>query len=134
VKETTHRLDLRLLPERLAICRLTATDAIPDWISHRRPEGGFLSITRTPDELSLVCSESLVPAGVTAQRGWRGLAVRGPIDFEETGVLLSLAAPLAASRVSIFAVSTYDTDYLLVRAGDLGLAVDLLRQAGHRIA
>ncbi len=133
MKEASRRLDLCLLPQRLAICRLDATDAIPDWISHRRQEGGFLSITHTPDELSLVCSESLVPAGIIAQRGWRGLAVRGPIDFQETGVLVSLAAPLAASQVSIFVVSTYDTDYLLVPADDLGLAVDVLRQAGHRI-
>ena len=124
-----HVLELRLLPERLAVARLGSEASVPDWAFGE----GFYSVTRTPDELSLVCSEHLVPEGQIAERGWRGLAVRGPIAFQETGVLLSLAAPLAAAGVSIFALSTYDTDYLLVREKALGLTVDVLRQAGHKI-
>ena len=93
-----------------------------------------MAIVRTAEELSIVCAEQAVPAGVTCQRGWRGLKVAGPLDFALTGVLASLAGPLAEAGVSIFAISTYDTDYLFVREEQLGTAIDALRRAGFAIA
>jgi hypothetical protein len=120
---------LDLLPGSYAICRLDATAAVPSWAT--RP--GFSSITRTADELSIVCATDAVPDAVHAQRGYRGLAVRGPLDFSVVGIVASLAGALAAAAISIFVVSTHDTDYLFVRDADLGRAVATLRDAGHAV-
>ena len=118
---------LTILPETLAVCRLGADDALPPWL----PARGFVSVTRTADELSVVCVEDAVPEGVRAERGWRCLAVAGPLDFGLTGVLASIAAPLADAQISIFAISTFDTDYVLVKAEKLDEAAEALRRAGH---
>ena len=91
-------------------------------------------MTRTASELSIVCRDASVPASVTANRGWRAIAVDGTLDFALTGVLAALAAPLAAAGVSIFAMSTYDTDYVLVKQDTLDDAVAALRAAGHRFS
>jgi hypothetical protein len=96
--------------------------------------GKFFSVTRTPAELSAVCDVAALPSGVKAEAPWSMLAVRGPLDFSITGVLAGLATPLAAAGISIFAISTYDTDYVLVRNDDLDRAVRALRDAGHNIA
>jgi len=93
----------------------------------------FLSITRTADELSIVSLIDAVPAGAPAETGWRCLQVVGPLSFELTGVVASLSVPLAEARVPIFVVSTYDTDYLLIRSHDLDRACATLRDAGHVI-
>lgn len=123
-------LTLAVVPGRWAVCRLDPQAGMPDWALG----GDFFSITRTTDELSIVCSEAGVPEGVQGERGWAGLKVEGPLDFSLTGVLASLAQPLAEAGISIFAVSTYDTDYLLVKAGALERAVAVLAQAGFEIA
>lgn len=94
----------------------------------------FFSITKTDSELSVVCQESAIPADIIAERGRRVLRVEGPLDFSLTGILASLAAPLATAQVSIFALSTYDTDYLLIAASDLDRAIPALEQAGHTIS
>jgi len=120
---------LDLLPGSYAICRLDATADVPSWAA--RP--GFSSITRTAEELSIVCATDAVPDGIHAQRGYRGLAVRGPLDFSLVGIVASLAVALAAASISIFVVSTHDTDYLFVRDADLGRAVATLRDAGHAV-
>jgi hypothetical protein len=91
-------------------------------------------VTRTPDELSIVCAAGAVPDGSRSERGWRALRVAGPLDFSLTGVLVSLLAPLADAAVPAFAVSTHDTDYLLVKEESLARAADALRRAGHRLA
>ena len=117
---------LRLLPQHLAICRLPASDPIPSWAS-----GSILSITRTESELSIVSEASTVPLDVQTVSGWRALRVEGVLDFSLTGVLASLAQPLAAAGVSIFAISTYDTDYILVRETDVPTAIEALSSAGH---
>jgi hypothetical protein len=120
---------LVLLDGEFAVARLPGDEATPAWAA----EGSLSSVTRTAEELSVVCAASAVPAGVRAERGWRCLRVAGRLDFSLTGVLASIAAPLAAAEVSIFAVSTYDTDYVLVREESLGAAVDRLRVAGHEV-
>jgi hypothetical protein len=96
-------------------------------------QGDFVSVTRTPTELSAVCAADAVPAGTVSEGPWRMFAVRGPLDFGLTGVMASLASPLADAAVSMFAISTYDTDYVLVRAGDVERAAQAFRNAGHRV-
>ena len=123
-------LDLDVLPGAFAICRWPAREPLPDWLN----QGGFVSVTRTPTELSAVCAAEAVPAGTVCEGPWRMFAVRGPLDFALTGVLASLATPLADAAITIFAVSTYDTDYVLVRVVDFGRAVEALTNAGHRVA
>ena len=93
----------------------------------------FLSITRTADELSIVSPVAAVSAGVTAEAGWRCLQVVGPLSFELTGVVASLSVPLAGAGIPIFVVSTYDTDYLMVRSHDLELTCSTLGEEGHLI-
>jgi hypothetical protein len=123
-------LVLSLLPGGFAVCRLPAAAPIPRWVSR---SSGFFALIRTPGELCAVCAEMEVPETVQAEGGWRLLQVHGPLDFSLVGVLASLALPLAQAGVSIFALSTYDTDYLLVRQADLERAAQALAQAGHRL-
>ena len=121
---------MRILPLAglYAIARLEAGDAVPEW-----PRGAFLSITRTEEELSIVCDESSVPDGVRSDRGWRCLVVKGPIPFETVGVAASIAAPLAAAGISLFLVATFDTDYVLVKQETYERACLALRDAGHDV-
>ena len=122
-------LKLTLAPERLTVCRLAPTAPIPPL-----PLGGALvALTLTPDELSLVLPEDAAPADALIEAGWRAMRVAGPLDFSLTGVLASLAEPLSQAGISIFAISTYDTDYLLVREATLVAALSALRAAGHTI-
>ncbi len=122
-------LELELMPWRLAVCRLPAGAPEPEW----GRQGEFYSLTRTPKELSLVCSQEAVPAGVRHQGGWRALRVRGVLEFSLTGVLASLAEPLARAGISLFALSTHDTDYLLVQEESLPGAREALESWGHRV-
>ena len=108
-----------------AVCRLDPSADLPSW-----PRGPFVSITRTPDELSIVCDESSVPNDVRAERAWRALRVEGPIPFEVTGVAAAITAPLAAAGISVFLIATFDTDYLLVKGEVFGRAVEVLRASG----
>jgi hypothetical protein len=93
----------------------------------------FFSMTRTAAELSIVAPANRMPAGVPAQAGWACLEVQGPLSFELTGILAGISAPLAATAVPLFAISTFDTDYVLVRTADLERAVEALEGAGHRV-
>lgn len=122
-------LSLRVLADHLAVCRLPASSDVPPWAVAAR----FFSITRTADEMSVVCPEDSVPKGVESETGWRALQVEGPLDFSLTGVLASLAGPLAEAGVPIFALSTFETDVLLVKAERLEAAIETLRRAGHRV-
>jgi uncharacterized protein len=121
--------DLTVLGERLSICRLNAGEEIPAWATG----GPFFSVTLTRDELSVVCPEDVVPESISRARGWRALKLEGPFDLSIVGILASVASPLAEAGASIFAVSTFDTDYVLVREEQLDLAVDTLRASGHRV-
>ena len=120
---------LEVLPGGFAICRLEASSEVPEWAAG----GPFASVTRTADELSIVCEEGGVPPDVKHDGGWRCLRLVGPFDLNLTGVLASLLQPLAEAGVSIFAVSTFDTDYVLVRGSQLETAIAALRQAGHHV-
>jgi len=123
-------LTLELVAGSYAVCRLGAAEPVPAWAAG----GPFVSITRTDAELSVVCPQEAVPAAVLAERGFCCLRVAGPLGFGMTGVLASLSGPLASSGVSIFVVSTYDTDYLMVQERDLERAVDALTRAGHCVS
>jgi hypothetical protein len=125
------RLTIRVHPGELAVARLGPDEEIPPWIPNRPV--GFLSLTLTPTECSIVCPADRVPDDVRAERGWRVLEVEGPLPFELTGVLASIAGPLAKAGVNLFVVSTFDTDYVLVPGGLLDRAVEVLTCAGHLV-
>lgn len=120
---------LTVLPDRLTVCRLEPDQPVPDWAQR----GGFYSITRTDEELSIVCREENAPENIRCERGWRALTLEGPLDFSLVGVLSSLLVPLAEQGISIFALSTYDTDTILVKAEHLTEAVNTLCDAGHSV-
>ena len=123
-------LELDIMPLELAVCRMGPDAVLP--LSILAAE--FVSLTRTRDELSLVLPAELAPGGAETEPGWAALYVKGPLEFSLTGILASLAAPLAEAGVGIFALSTYDTDYLLVKKESLEDAVAALEGAGHRVA
>jgi uncharacterized protein len=128
-------LALLVLPGELAVARLAPDAPMPPWASLAPgTPGGFRAVVRTAAELSVVCPASDVPGGVRAERGWRALVVAGPLDLALTGILAGIATVLADAGVAIFAVATYDTDYVLVRAGRLADAVAALRAAGYDVA
>jgi hypothetical protein len=124
---TPHHLTL--LPGTFAICRLEADAAVPGWAT----TGSFFSLTRTTDELSVVCDQSVVPDAVRSERDWRCLKLAGPTPFTTVGVLASLVHPLADAGISVFAISTFDTDHVLVKEESFEMAVAALLQAGHTV-
>jgi uncharacterized protein len=123
-------MHLSVLPGTYAICRLAQGAPIPEWAWR----GRFFTITRTEDELSIVCEQSQVPAGIHAELEWRGIKLHGPIAFATTGVIASLTKPLAEAKISVSVIATYDTDYLFVKADSLERAIAALTGAGHMIA
>ena len=116
-------ITLEWLPGRYAVCRFDPSASIPSWALDR---GGFVSITRSERELSIVAAEALVPAEVTAERGWAVMRVVGQLDFSVVGVLATLTTALAKAKISCFAISTYDTDYILVKQQDADDAAEAL--------
>ena len=123
------KLTLSVLEGRFAVCRLEPTEGLPEWAAR----GEIFSMTRALGELSIVCAEQNVPPGVVHETGWACLGVHGPLDFALCGVLASLATPLADAGVPLFALSTHDTDYVLVKHDDLERALDALTGHGHAI-
>ena len=119
---------LKVLPAMFAVCRLESEAPVPDWAT-----GEVASITRTPDELSIVCRQDNVPQNIRSETGGRCFQVVGPLEFSMVGVIASITGPLASANISVFVVSTFDTDYLLVKEADLGAAVASLTSAGHPI-
>jgi hypothetical protein len=126
---SSHRLRLLRVPGRLAVCRLSPADVVPSWANGP----GFVSITRTGDELSIVCAEVVVPQDTECMRGYVAMRVEGTLAPELVGVLVSLATPLADAGIPILAIGTHDTDYVLVREADLERAVGALQHAGHEV-
>ena len=121
--------ELSLLAETFTICRLAPVAVVPEWATR----GQFFSITRTSDELSVIAETALVPERLRTDVSWRALKVQGPFDFSEVGVLAALVGPLATAAVSVFTISTFETDYLLVQRIQLREAVAGLRNAGHTV-
>jgi len=127
------RLAIDVRPGDYAVVRLPADAAVPAELFE--PGDGFVSVTRTPEELSVICPAGREPGGATAaEDGWRLLSVRGPLEFTLTGIIAALASELAAAGVALFSMSTFDTDHILVRAADLEHAVTALRESGHEVA
>jgi hypothetical protein len=124
-----RKLSLKLLPERMAVCRFEPTAPLPGWIG----ESGFYSLTRTEAELTLVCPETHLAPGTISETGWRCFKVQGLLDFSEIGIILSLTRPLAENGVAVFVMSTFDTDYFMVKEKDLAKAIDALTAEGHQI-
>jgi uncharacterized protein len=122
-------LDLTMLPDELAVCRLPTGSAMPD----RTVSGELTSMSWTAEETSVVCSTADAPAGVQADTGWRAFVVAGPFAFTLTGILVAIAVPLAQAGFGIFAVSTYETDYVLVKDSALAEAAAALRAVGHSV-
>ncbi|MEM7048645.1 MAG: ACT domain-containing protein [Acidobacteriota bacterium] len=123
-------LHLTLIPGRWAACRLPASAEIPDWATRSTV---FWNLTRTRDELSILCPEEDVPPEIRHQGNWCLLRFEGPFEFSATGVLASVADPLAAAGVSLLAIATYDTDYVFLPGDDLEKALAALADAGHHI-
>lgn len=120
-----HKLTLSVLKNKLAICKLAPQENLPTWLTLKNAE--FIAITKTAEELSIVCDQTIVPENIeNIVREWRALKVEGPLDFSLTGILSFLLEPLAKQKISIFAVSTYDTDYILVQEGNLTGAIEAL--------
>jgi hypothetical protein len=131
IPEAEKRIELRFrrLPGQFAITRLGANSSVPAWAL----SGEFSSITRTRDELSVVCAAENVVPGTDSQSGWICFKLEGPFPFSQTGILAAFINPLSHNGVPIFAVSTFDTDYVLIQDRFLGVAEDLLRNAGHEL-
>ena len=123
------QLTLKVLPDRLSVCRLAPDADLPTWCAG----AGLRCACWTEHETSIVCATSSVPTDVLAEHGWRALAVAGPLDFALTGILASLVEPLARTGISVFALSTFDTDYVLVRSADMERACEALASEGHVI-
>jgi len=122
-------VDLAVMSQELAVCRLEEHDRVPDWAWR----GELVSITRARGELSIVCAAGAVPEGIKAERGWRALVVTTPMDFTVTGVAAALTTPLAQAGVSVLPIATYDTDYFLVKDDQLADAIEALLGAGHQL-
>jgi hypothetical protein len=123
------QLRFTIIPGQFAVCRLDPEATIPDWAVS---PSNLMVIARTSDELSIVCLADNVPFATKAERGWLCLQLIGPFPFSMTGVLASFIAPLAANHVSIFAIATFDTDYVLVKEESRELALSSLQAAGHQ--
>lgn len=121
-------LQLHLLEGSLAICRLAPDAPIADWMA-----GPFFSLTRTPDETSVLCSETSIPPSVRCEPGWRALQIQGPFPFDAVGILAAVLEPLRRAHLPILAISTFDTDYVMVRQPMLEQAIEVLEAAGHEI-
>jgi len=127
--KTAPKLTFIILREIFAICRLDKDAPIPDWAF----QGGLFSVTRTKDELSIVCPLINVPKGIICNQGWSCLKIKGPLDLSSTGIISSITATLERENISLFSISTYDTDYVMVKEKDLEKAIFALTEGGHRI-
>lgn len=129
-------LTLHVLPGEFAVCRLPGDAAVPTW-AHLSATGPgappFVSVTRVGSELSVVLPAALAPADAHAERGWRCLGIRGPLEFSLVGVVAGISGALAGAGLSLFVVSTFDTDYILVRAAKLNEAISALASAGYSV-
>jgi uncharacterized protein len=127
-----HKLKYRILPQALCVCRVAPETPSPAW-AHR---GEFSCVVRTPEETSIVCVEDVVPPdqeGIAVESGWVAFELEGPFPFTMTGVLAAFVQPLAEASVPVFAISTFDTDYVLIKSEDRKQALTALGEAGHQL-
>ncbi len=124
-----HSLPLEVLPGTLAICRLPVDAPVPGWVDG----ADFCTISRTREELSITIDQRLVPAGVRSEQAYCAIRVAGVLPPDLIGIVVSIGAPLAEVGLPIFAISTFDTDYILIRSGDMDKALAALRSAGHQV-
>lgn len=122
-------MTLKVLPEQLAIAHLGPKEAVPRWAD----QGGFSCITRTQESLTIVCAQVFVPSGVPSDLGWRCIEVQGPLDLSLTGILASLVTPLGEAGIPVFVMSSFETDFILVKQARLAEARRALERAGHSI-
>lgn len=127
----TDGLTLIVHDELYSVARLGPGDQIPNWLSTKA--AGLTVAARTARELSITCRQELVPEDVLAERGWRLFEVLGPLDFDQVGILAGLLAPLARASVPVFVVSTYETDFILIKEGNVESAISILQSSGHRV-
>lgn len=121
-------LKLKVIDSRISVCRLETDKTIPSWVY----KSSFFSITKTDDELSIVCSEESAPDGIIKESGWRMIKVMGPLDFGMVGILVSISNILAKRQISIFAISTYDTDYILLKDENLQKGIEALLEDNYQ--
>jgi hypothetical protein len=126
MKAVAQGWKFRVLPGSFAVCRLKPDDPVPAWAS-----GKFFNLTRTAEELAIICASDQVPAEICAERNWRVLKLVGPFPFTATGVLAAIAAPLARAKISLLSIATYDTDYFLIKEEAFEQALAVLARAGH---
>lgn len=122
-------LTMKLLKEKYGVCRLAKNELIPEWAQ----DSDFFSITKTSDELSIVCLEDSIPNEIKCEKDWRILKIEGPLDFSLIGILASISTILAQKGISIFAISTYDTDYILVKNKDIDNAIESLIKERYEV-
>ena len=122
-------LTMKLMKGLYGVCRLNRDEAIPEWVF----QGSFYSVTKTLNELSVVCSQDNIPDEIKCEKDWRILRVEGPLDFSLIGILSSISTTLANKGISIFAISTYDTDYILVKDKKVDMAIDALSAEKYEI-
>ncbi|XAM38272.1 hypothetical protein TPHSE_25560 [Terrisporobacter petrolearius] len=122
-------LTMKLLKEKYGVCRLNKTELIPEWARN----SDFFSITKTSDKLSIVCFQDNIPNDIKCEKDWRVLKIEGPLDFSLIGILASISTILAQNGISIFAISTYDTDYILVKNKDIDNAIDSLIKERYEV-
>jgi uncharacterized protein len=130
LQRPSNGLKFRPLIGQYGIVRLAPDAQVPEWAT----PGEFTSISRTSDELSIVCPIENVPADVPSPHRWICLKLEGPFPFSQTGVLLSFIEPLSSKKIPIFAISTYDTDYVLIQEEFAETALEVLQVAGHEVA
>jgi hypothetical protein len=123
-------LTLDLLEENFVICRLSPSSSLPSWAF----TGPFISITKTNDELSIITiDDNRLPKDIQCERNWKCFKLKGPFPFDMTGVLSSILNPLAKADIAILAISTFDTDYVMIKEKNLQIAIDVLKQNGHTV-
>ncbi len=120
---------LLLFEDVFAICRLDRDAPVPEWATR----GHFFSVARTPDELSVVCPQTSVPKTNDCETGWRCLKIESPFEFDLSGMISSIAAPVAEADIDVFVVATQDSDYFMVRGRDLERTISMLSERGYRV-
>lgn len=126
---TKEKLTLKLLKEKYAVARLNKESEVPSWGF----KGEFYSVTKTEDELSIVCLEENIPQDTKCEKDWRILKIEGPLDFLLVGILSKISSLMAKNNISIFAISTYDTDYILIKEDNIEKAISVLEENIYKI-